>query len=819
MTIRLLVLVSALTCSVCWLSQIASADDVKQGGIEGVVYTVDSDGGRSVVPGALVRLIGPSLSQQTVTNDQGRYSFSAVATNTYQIDVTAPGLNGSKTVTLVSGTALEASVELRVEGVMESVTVTGGNESAISTYSSEQTVLNKSTVLNAPNRQERVDALLPLIPGVVRGPDGFINMKGARTSQGGFLVNSANTTDPATGNPAMNLPVDVVDSVKVIANPYDPEYGRLTGAVASVETVTGNFNTFHVTAQNLIVRPRRRDGNFVGIESATPRVTATGPLVKNKIAFTQSIEYRFIRTPVSSLPQLQRDMKFEGFNSFSQLDVTLSQRQSLTATFALYPQKLNYLGLNTFNPQPSTPDLHQRGYMGSIQHRYAMGADTLLVSQVSYKRFDADVTPNSGDAYRLLVETTEGGFFDRQHRETRRTEWQETYQFGVRNLFGAHQFKIGTDFAHSDYDGRILLQPVSLIGVSNLPIELIGFGPASRFNISQNEIAAFVADKWTPFQRLTVDLGLRLDRDSVTDSINAAPRAGLALLLTRDAKTLLKGGVGLFYDRVPLDIASFPFLPGRTITSLDPAGAVLSSVPYVNTITSGLRNPRSIGWNIEVDRQVTSAFLLRAGFQDRNTARDFVLTPEASAGILSLSNAGRTFYREFQITGQYKVRRGTLNASYVRSNAHGNLNDFNQFFGNNAVAVIQPDARGRLPFDAPNRFLAWGQWNVPFKLTVLPVLDVHTGFPYSVTDEARNFIGPRNSVRFPRFTSFDLQVTRRIKLPLPHEKFKARVGFSVFNLFNHFNPRDVQNDVDSDRFGALFNGVGRTFRGKFILEF
>jgi len=45
------------------------------------------------------------------------------------------------------------------------------------------------------------------------------------------------------------------------------------------------------------------------------------------------------------------------------------------------------------------------------------------------------------------------------------------------------------------------------------------------------------------------------------------------------------------------------------------------------------------------------------------------------------------------------------------------------------------------------------------------------------------------------------------------------VGVSVFNLFNHFNPRDVQNDVDSDRSGALFNSVGRTFRGKFVLEF
>src|ERR1700726_641632 len=47
--------------------------------------------------------------------------------------------------------------------------------------------------------------------------------------------------------------------------------------------------------------------------------------------------------------------------------------------------------------------------------------------------------------------------------------------------------------------------------------------------------------------------------------------------------------------------------------------------------------------------------------------------------------------------------------------AYGDLNDFNQFFGNGAVAVIQPDERGRLPFDAPNRVLAWGQWEAPFR--------------------------------------------------------------------------------------------------------
>ncbi len=822
--IRAVALLGALT-SLLWPleraeAQVAAAD-LEAGRIQGTVFVADQSGDRSVVPGATVSLNGPLLSQQTISDDSGGYSFRAVPPGTYQIEVLAPGLRGSSVVEVLAGKVLDSPVELKAEAMQESVTVTADSPPAAVTEPSDQTALDKATIVNTPNKLDRVDALLPLIPGVVRGPDGLINMKGARSSQAGYLVNSASATDPVTGNAAINLPIDVVESVKVIADPYDPEYGRLTGAVASVETVTGNFNAFRLTVQNLFARPRVRDGDMVGIESFTPRITLTGPIVKNKVAFTQSFEYRFVRTPVNSLPPLQRDTKFEGFNSFSQVDVILTQRQTMTASVALYPQKINYLGLNTFVPQPSTPDLHQRGYMANIQHRYTLSPTSIFVSQFSYKRFDADVTPNSTDPYQLLVETTTGGFFDLQRRRTYRTEWQETYQFAAHGFLGLHEFKFGTDFAHSNYDGHIELLPVTIIGTSDLPVERIQFGPASQFGIQQNEIAWFLADRWTPFQRLTVDLGLRFDRDSVTDSINVAPRAGFVLALTRDAKTLLKGGVGLFYDRVPLNVASFPLLPDRTVVSFDPAGEVTDSVSYVNTIARGLRNPRSLGWNIELDRQITSGLIVRGGFQERNTVRDFVINPEAdgSQGILSLSNSGHSFYREFQVTGQYKVRRNTLNASYVRSKAYGNLNDFNQFFGNNAVAVIEPDSSGRLPFDAPNRFLFWGQFEAPLKLTLSPVLDVHSGFPYSEIDQSREFIGPRDSLRFPEFNSVDLQVTRPIALPFRHKELKARIGFSVFNLLNHFNPRDVQNDIDSYRYGAFFNGVGRTFRGKFILEF
>jgi hypothetical protein len=796
-----------------------SSAQVATGVVHGTAFTINPDGTRSPIPGAKASITGPGPSQHAITNQQSMCRFSDLVPGQYRVEVAAPGLIGSNDVMVVPNAVAEVSIELRVAPITESVTVTASAETPDSTESSEQSTIGKSTILNAPNKDDRSDAALPLIPGVVRGPDGLINMKGARSSQGGALINSANVTDPVTGNPAMSLPIDVVQSVKVISNPYDPEYGRLTGAVSSLETVTGNFDGFHASVQNLFARPRKREGDFVGIESWTPRITLTGPLIKHKIALTQSFEYRFIRTPMYSLPQLQRDMKFEGVNSFTQVDVNLTPRQSMTASFALYPQKLNYLGLNTFAPQPSTPDLHQRGYMASIQHRDAIGADSLLVSQFSFKRFDADVTTNSTGPYELLVETTAGGFFDMQRRESDRTEWQETFQFGRRGHLGSHQFKIGSDVARSSYDGRVELLPVSIIGNAGLPVERIDFGPASRFNIHENELAWFLADKWTPFERLTVDLGLRFDWGSVTSSVVTAPRAGFALRLTKDSKTILKGGAGLFYDRVPLNIASFPFLPGRVVTTFGAAGDTLSSVNYANTMPLGLRNPRSVGWNVELDREVTSRLLARASYQERNTSRDFVLDPENSSGVLALSNRGHSFYREFQMTGRYKLPRATVNASYVRSKTYGNLNDFNQFFGNNAVAVIQPDERGRLPFDAPNRFLAWGEYQAPFKLTLLPVLDVHTGFPWSTFDQSREFVGPRDSQRFPRFTSFDLQVTRPVSLPFPHEKLKARVGFSVFNLLNHFNPRDVQGDIDSIRYGALFNGVERTFRGKFILEF
>jgi TonB dependent receptor/Carboxypeptidase regulatory-like domain len=814
MTAMALVLV-ALLASPC----LSKSGPEAAGTVRGTVFTSDPDGGHSVLPYATVRLEGPA-TRETQSDKQGAYIFESVTPGPYVVTATAPRLKATTNVQVEPGSALVVPLQVRVDMVTSSVTVKASTDPDPSETSAESVTINGSTIDAAPNKNERFEELLPLVPGVVRGPDGRLNLKGASSTQAGWLVNSASVTDPATGDRAMNLPIDVVSSVKVLSNPYDPEYGRFTGAISRVETRTSNFDKFHLSVQNLLPRPRKRGGNFIGIGAFTPRLTLTGPLYKDKIAFTQSFEYRFVRTPVESLPPLQRDMKLESFDSFTQFDLNISSKQTATVSFAVFPQKLDYLGLNTFTPQSSTPDLHTRGYQASFQHRYVTDSGGVLISQFSYKRFDADVFPNSTDPYRLLVETTEGGFFNRQKRQTDSTAWQEIYQLSSKQLWGRHQLKFGIDYSHNTYDGRQRFSPVDIVGVAGYPLERIRFGAPSAFSIHQNEIAWFVGDQWTVGQRLAFDLGLRVDRDSITDATNVAPRAGFTLALTRDRKTLLRAGGGLFYDRVPLNAPAFPFLPDRMLQMLGPAGAVTSSRPYLNEITGSLRNPRSEVWNAEIDRQVLENLLIRVAFQQRNTVDNLALNPITSpaANTLWLASRGREFYREFQITGKYQVHHSTINASYVRSRAFGDLNDFTQFFGNDAVAVIRANQRGRLGFDSPNRLLAWGEIAAPWKLTLMPVFDVHTGFPYSVENQRREFVGPRNTLRFPRFESVDLQVQREIRLPMFKER-KAKVGFGVFNLFNHYNPRDVQSDLDSYRFGAFLNPVVRTFRGKFVLEF
>jgi len=85
----------------------------------------------------------------------------------------------------------------------------------------------------------------------------------------------------------------------------------------------------------------------------------------------------------------------------------------------------------------------------------------------------------------------------------------------------------------------------------------------STFGRRQNLIGLYVEDQFTPLPDLTVTTGLRYDYDSLTeggggadaaDYNNLAPRLSLNYAL--DARTTLRGGYGIFYDKIVYAVTS-----------------------------------------------------------------------------------------------------------------------------------------------------------------------------------------------------------------------------------------------------------------------
>jgi hypothetical protein len=658
-----------------------------------------------------------------------------------------------------------------------------------------------------------------MIPGVVRGPDGLLNVNGSRSNQSGLTFNSANGTDPVTGEDATELPIDAVSSVQVRGAAYAPEYGLSAGAVTTVETQKAG-ETWHIVVNDLEPRLRRRGGSFRGIESFTPRVTFGGPIAGRKLSVLQSTQYEYSQTRVFGLPPLDSDTKVQSVASFSRLDWLPSAANHFTGSAMVSPRKTTYAGLNTFNPQDVTPTIENDCSLVSASDQLIVSETSVFETRVSVKQFDSTIYPSQGGGPMILApDVNAGSYFNDQDRQSVRAEWLSTY--ALTPVGPSHLVKLGVGATYEKYDGVSVSRPVDIVRADGTLSQLITYAGAGALDRHRNGVQGYAQDSWSVSPRVTALYGVRFDYDSIVGQLLAAPRGSLNVALSGDGRTAVRAGAGLFYNPVPLNVATFDQLQRRIVTmyALDGTTA-MSSADLPNIVATELRTPRSLTWNVEVDREWLKNLYVRVSYQQRENGREPVvdLASDQGPGAATLLRTdGESRYREGQVTARYQLKGSDqIVASYTRSSAFGNLNDFNSFFGNIENPAIRPDARGPLPWDAPHRVLLWSSISLPRGFAVFPVLEVRTGFPLSNVDADRNFVGRRNEAgRFPTFVSLDSQLTKRFRA-FGHN---ATIGLKVFNITNHFNPRDYQGNLASADFGGFNNSVGRTFRGKWVLEF
>jgi hypothetical protein len=214
---------------------------------------LDSTG--ALVPDAQVVILNKNTGVTVFngkTDSAGAFVAPQVIPGTYKITVSASGLRDAVIDNLVATVAQVASVDVNMQvGVAtEIVTVQSKGEELDRSTSDVSTLIAPQEVQNIPLQQRATENLLAFIPGVVHGGAGNqpstsqLSINGSRTLNTEVLLNGVSTIIASTGSPATLPSPDGVDQFRVLTTNAPAEYGRTSGAVISVNTISGT-NTYH----------------------------------------------------------------------------------------------------------------------------------------------------------------------------------------------------------------------------------------------------------------------------------------------------------------------------------------------------------------------------------------------------------------------------------------------------------------------------------------------------------------------------------------------------------------------------------------------
>jgi len=777
----------------------------------------------------------PASSAQT--DLQGQASFSDLQPGRFAVTASKEGLQPARKdiVDLAAEGPTRVLLTLAaVEVHKESVAVEAAAE-PVEAGASTPSTLAGQTARELPGRPTTVADALPMLPGVVRGQDGGLQISAASEHRAALIVNSADVTDPATGQFGLTVPIDIVEVMNVYQTPFQAEYGKFTAGLVSVETRRGG-EKWKWELNDPLPEFFIRSWRLRGLRTATPRINVEGALIPGRLYFSEGLEYELRKTEVITLPFPNDQKKKSGVNSFAQADWIPAAWNVLTATLHVAPQRLAYVNMDAFDPPPVTPDAATHNYTATVTDRLTIFGG-LLENTVSETRFGASVWGQGGEDMIVAPAGRSGNYFAQQHTDASRLGWAPSYLFRSAKWMGTHAFKLGAYFGQSKDNGQVIDQPIDIVNQWNQLTEQVTFTPGKAFSLEDTEYAFYLQDHWSISPRLAVDLGVRTESQEVSQTFRVAPRAGMAWSPSERWGTVVRMGFGFFYDHVPLNVYSFKLFPKAVETYFDPAGQVTAGpfffgnaldvvnvrIPFVfRKAGPGNFSPQSATGSLQVEQPVGRYVRLRLSYIHNQSAWLVVMNlvdpdPVTMTGAHELIGSGQARFRQFETTARLRLKPNRqMFVSYVHSYARGDLNDFNNYLGSFPVPILRPNFNGRLPGELPDRFLAWGAMQLTESVRILPVVEYRNGFPYSTVDAAQNYVGTPNQNRYPNFFALDARASKDFKVS---PKYSVRLSVSGMNLTNHFNPESLHNDIADPLYGVFFGQRQRKYTVDFDVLF
>ncbi len=673
--------------------------------------------------------------------------------------------------------------------------------------------LTATNIARMPSSRLKARESLPLLPSVVRGSDGLLRLGGARPSESPLLVDGFDVTDPATGISSLNLPFEAVQGVEFLRDPMSVAYGTLMGGVVKIESRSGGDRR-QMGVQGFVPRPRFQNPGAGRIEGIFPRFFMGGAAGAGRVHYFGAIEYDFERITVPEVTQGSGPNIVEkSATVFGRVDIAATSQTQLILEGFVFPSATDLVGLSPRRDESAAPNVSSQDLFGGFTSRTTFGNATLLTVRAGVLSHDSTLLPGGRGPASVSPSGWRNNWFSHVARRAVRYSLAATLERSIASGRGSHDITLLGSLRARRLRGTVAEESVLVENEQGDVVRGADLGQSTAIAAQDWPYEAGIRDLWRLNDRFSIDGGVRVDGINRYGAMPSA-RAGVRYALDDAGLTVVKGGVGNFVGKIPLAVPAFSGYPMRIDRRVDEVTGISQTIALQPTVNR-LRLPHAMAVTLQLERQIRPGLDAQIGHTRRRSTRLATLDVPPSSGPLAVASTGITSYRELQVSArQTWAGQQQLFVSYVWSSSRGELNDFMASFGSLDAPLLQPGGSSRLPTDARHRWIAWGTVNLPRNFVFSPVMEWHSGFPFSPLDARQLYLGTPNSGSYPAFTAVDLIAYKTVT----YRKKAADVGIQLFNLTNHFNPRDVYPVKGARDYGRFTNSVGPILRGSMMIK-
>jgi hypothetical protein len=604
------------------------------GSISGDV--TDSTG--AALPGVTITATNTATgaARSVVSGRAGLFSFPLLPVGLYAVAAELAGFAPRKIASVTVSVGADATLKFVLEpAASASVTVSGEAPLVETTKSEVSSTVNERAIQNLPtNGRSFIDFVLTT-PDVVK--DNFrvgdLVFAGQRGTLNSLVVDGGDNNNTffgqalgrtGTGRAPYQFSEDAVKEFQVNSNSYSAEYGRAGGAVINVVTRSG-ANDFHGSAFYYYRDKDLNAKDYTDAVAGRPKApyhydqfgaTLGGPIVRDRLFFFANYDGQRNQTPNTVIfPPTGATVPSDPASQagYAKL-VPLSDSWNRNQNQDVYLFKLDGQVTDTshvsvrYNRQDfDGVGFENGGSQNSFEHTGNSLVKTDTVSASFASNFTAatfnelrgqwarDSEPGTANSSNPEATVQQSGatwlvigenFFSPRETTINRYQIADTATF----LLGNNTLKAGFDYLHDDilnyfpgnFFGSYTFTSLASWngGTPNGPGEryVQAFagpgttGPTTHPNT--RDVAGFIQDEWRVTPELTVNLGLRYDKQLIAqptvlnpdpqllaaglrtdviaeDSNNWAPRIGFAYSPGGNGQTVIRGGYGIFYGRTP----------------------------------------------------------------------------------------------------------------------------------------------------------------------------------------------------------------------------------------------------------------------------